>query len=342
MKEKFLLRLKTIYSFNSQLRKIISRLSNSRLYFLLLRLVIKVKSKKDLNQGPINLIIENSNFCNAACSFCPYKTMKRTKRIMEQRTFDQIVRRIKEFKLPINKVFLSGMGEPFLDQSIVQRIKTLKGLGLYLKIYTNASVLTKNICQKLIEFKVDELNISFNGADKASYQKVMRLNFDKTLANINQLIKLKEKNNTSLPKIRISMVLAKKNEAGVKNYLENWQNKVDSVTVSLAHQWGGGVRVKSKNRFLKQKITYPCRSLWHTVVVDSSGNYVICCRDYESKFVLGHVFNHAIDEIRNSKFIKEFRQKHLRFNQDSLPKICKSCNFPFQNGVEWLVSREID
>jgi len=342
MNQRLVFKLKTIYSANSLFRKIVNNLTNTSVCIFIFRKIIGFKSQKDLNQGPVNLIIENSSLCNATCAFCPYKAMQRQKKVMDKATFNQVIKRIKQFSLPINKVFLSGMGEPLLDKNVLEKVKALKDLGLDLKIYTNASVLTKNIAQKLIDLKVDELNISFNGANKSSYQKVMRLDFDKTAKNINQLIKLKKKSRVDLPKIRISMVLQKKNETGIKSYLKNWQKKVHSVTVSIAHQWGGEVKVKSKTKFEKSKTTYPCRSLWHTIMVDSGGDYVVCCRDYESKVVLGNVFDHSITEVRNSKIIKSLRKRHFLFKQDQLPKMCKGCNFPYQNGVEWLLPRSLD
>ena len=342
MNQRLVFKLKTIYSANSFFRKIANSVTNTSVCLFIFRKIIEFRSQKDLNQGPINLIIENSSFCNAGCAFCPYKAMQRQKKIMNQATFNQVIKRIKQFNLPINKVFLSGMGEPLLDNNIVKRIKKLKSLGLNLKIYTNASVLTKKIAQKLIDFKVNELNISFNGFDKVSYEKIMRLDFNQTIKNINQLIKLKKQAGTDLPKIRVSMILEKENELGVKGYLQNWQNKVSSVTVSLAHEWGGGISPKTRNQFYKTQRVFPCRSLWHTIMIDSSGNFVICCRDYESKFVLGNVFNCSIAKIRGSKVIKLFKKQHFLFKNNELPKMCQQCNFPYQNGIDWLMPRSLD
>jgi len=267
--------------------------------------------------------------------------MKRTKKIMDSETFQKITERLKREKLPINKIFLSGMGEPLIDPNFINRVKKLKELGFPLRIYTNGSLLTEKISEKLVSFSVEEINLSFNGADAEEYRRIMGLDFDKTIKNINYLIEAKKKAASRLPRIQVSLIVLDENRKGLKKYLANWQNKVDSVTVSRPHQWGGGVK-NIKSEILNAKFICPCRSLWHTFMIDSSGNFVICCRDYESKFVLGNIKSHSFKQIRKSKILKSFQGANLKYRQDCLPKICKQCNFPYQGGVDWLLPRSLD
>jgi len=334
---------KLSYSSSSLGKKLIRRLASSPLYFKLMRVKIARQIKKD-KKGPFNLVIETSNFCNARCLMCPYKTMKRTKRIMDKRTFGKIITRIKREKLPINKVFFSGMGEPLTDPKLIERIAAIKKLDLPVKLYTNASLLTTEISQKLIDLQVDEINISFNGTNAKEYKKIMSLDFQKTIKNINNLLRIKKRASSFIPIIQISSIVVGENEKSIRQHLKNWQGKVNSVTVSLAHQWGGGVEINSKFKTQNSKFKriYPCRSLWHTFVIDSSGNFVICCRDYESKYVLGNIRSHTFTQIWENLTIKRFRYLHLKYSLKELPKMCQKCNFPYQEGVEWLMPRSLD
>lgn len=293
-------------------------------------------------QGLFNLIIENANLCNASCLMCPYRIMKRAKKIMDSEIFEKIIERVKQEKLAINKIFLSGMGEPLTDPQFVGRVEKLKKLGFPLRVYTNASLLTKKISEKLILLGPEEVNISFNGADAKEYHRIMGLNFDRTMKNIDYLIKIRKKSGRRLPWLQVSLIVLDENSRGLRKYLADWRKKVDSVTVSIPHQWGGGIKEISNLKGQRSNIVYPCRALWHTFMIDSSGNFVICCRDYESKFILGNVRTHSFEQIRKSKILKSFQDASLKYRQDCLPEICKQCNFPYQGGVDWFLPRSLD
>ncbi len=259
---------------------------------------------------------------------------------MTDEVFDHIITRLKAEKLSINKVFFSGMGEPLIDRKILDRIKKIKDLGLHVKLYTNASLLTKDIAKEIIAQKIDEINISFNGAEKDDYEKVMHLKFDNALTNIKYLLKIRK--NKQTPIIRISSVLTKENENKVQSHLSHWEKLVDSVGVSIAHEWGGQIgKVSDKVTFEKTRV-FPCRSLWHTLNIDSKGNFVICCRDYESKVKLGNIHTHTFKQIINHPVLKRFQSLHLLQKIKKLPPMCRGCNFPYQEGVEWFMPRSSD
>lgn len=341
MLNRIIRRLKLVYSSQSWVRGLVKRASASRPYFWLARAKFKDRSQKDA-KGPFNLVIETSNFCNARCLMCPNSSLKRSKQVMAPKVFEKIVERVREEKLPINKVFFSGLGEPLSDPQIISRIKALKGLGLSVKLYTNASLLAPGISRELVNLGLDEINISFNGTTPGQYRQVMGLDFEQTKNQIENLIRLKREKKSSCPKILISSVLIEENKKDVEKHLKAWRNRVDSVTVTMAHQWGGGVGIKSDFRASPTERTYPCRSLWQTFMIDSLGNFVVCCRDYESRYVLGNVLTHSFAEIQKSPILLAFQKQHEKFSQEKLPEMCKLCNFPFQDGVEWYLPRSID
>lgn len=341
MFDKIVRRLKTIYSSSPGVQKLTKKISGSGLYFWFTKTRVNTQKEKD-KTGPFNLVIETSNFCNAQCLMCPYKIMRREKKIINEETFQKIIERVKRENLPLNKVIFSGMGEPLIDHKIISRIQTFKDMNAYVKLYTNAFLMTEKIAQQLIDLGLDEINISFNGVTVEQYQKIMGLDFETTKGNIKRLIKIKKEIGSRLPIIRISSIVVKENEKDIKKYIDYWRDKVDSVTVSMPHEWGGTIKISSKFKFQSLKLIYPCRSLWHTFVLDSGGNFVICCRDYESKYVLGNIHTHSFKNVQQNSVLKEFRQKHLQYLKDNLPLICRSCNFPFQDGIEWYLSRSID
>ncbi|MFH1601769.1 MAG: radical SAM/SPASM domain-containing protein [Candidatus Shapirobacteria bacterium] len=334
-------KIKLFYSSCSEFDFLFDKIANSDLYCGLVKNKISFQKNKD-KKGLFNLAIETSSICNAACLMCPHQSMVRSKKIMDDQIFDKVIKRLKKEDIPINKIFLSGMGEPLADGKIIERIKALKKMGYLVKLYTNASLLTKAVSEKLVRLGLNEANISFNAASKKQYLKVMGLNFSQVVKNIENLTRAKKRIGSDLPKIRISLIAIKDNERDIDRFVKKWSGLVDSVTVSKPHEWGGKVKIVSDHEFKKQGITYPCRSLWHTVVIDSSGNFVICCRDYESKLKLGNIMTNSFGDIFKSPILKRFRQLHLEFKKEKLPQICQGCNFPYQNGVEWFMPRSLD
>lgn len=341
MLDKITRNLKTIYSSSLVTQKLAKKISGSGPYFWITKGKIAKQKEKDKN-GPFNLVIETSNFCNARCIMCPYRIMKRTKKIMDDKTFDKIVSRIKEERVSMNKIFFSGMGEPLTDPHLASRIRVLKELGFFVKVYTNASLLIQGVAQQFVDLGLDEINISFNGILPEQYQKIMGLDFETTKRNIERLISIKKEIGSRLPIIRISSIVVKENEKDIKKHIDYWRDKVDSVTVSMAHEWGGTIELATDRRFQKARRIYPCRSLWHTFNIDSQGNFVICCRDYESQYILGNIHTHAFNQIKKSPILERFHNLHLEFSQDKLPEMCQHCNFPYQDGIEWYLGRQID
>lgn len=271
---------------------------------------------------------------------CPYREMNRARLVMDDATFDKIINRLQTEKLPINKVFFSGMGEPLLDRKILDRVAQVQNLGLRVKLYTNASLLTKEVSDRIVELGVSEMNISFNGANKEGYEKVMKLDYKKANQNIKYLLRARKGKTT--PIVRISSILTKENENKTKSHLSRWNKIVDSVGVSIAHEWGGSVYSTAIKSTFEKNHVFPCRSLWHTLNIDSKGNFVICCRDYESKTKLGNIYTHSFKDIIKHPTIEKFKSLHLKQDIRELPAICRGCNFPFQEGVEWFMPRSSD
>jgi radical SAM protein with 4Fe4S-binding SPASM domain len=330
--------VKNLYSSSYFIQSSFKTITSSNLYYKYLNYRIKTQIEKDLD-GPFNLLIETTNICNAACVMCPHGLMKRKQKIMSDKIFRLIIKRIKEEKLPIYKVYISGFGEPFTDPKLLSRIKLLKKLGLFVSFYTNASLLTQNIADSLVDMGLDEINVSFNGVTSSQYRQVMKLSYEKAEKNINMLLKARQKKQSRLPYVRISSVIVKQNESDIRKHIEKWGKKANAVSVSLAHEWGGSVKIDALHHLKRTKRTYPCRSLWHTLAIDCSGNFVICCRDYESKTILGSILRNSFSAVLKNKTLATFRNKHLRYEEDQLPPICRNCNFPYQDGFEWITPR---
>jgi MoaA/NifB/PqqE/SkfB family radical SAM enzyme len=77
----------------------------------------------------------------------------------------------------IARVVLHGVGEPMLVRDLPRMIRYLKDRGTYVLFNTNGTLLQPKKFQALIDTGLDELRVSLDAADRASYLRVRGKDF---------------------------------------------------------------------------------------------------------------------------------------------------------------------
>ncbi|MCU1263517.1 MAG: Radical domain protein, partial [Bryobacterales bacterium] len=73
-----------------------------------------------LNALPVEYIVETTAKCNLYCPMCPRETHKQPKADMEDEIFQRLVQ---ESGSSAEHMMLIGLGEPFMDRKIFDRIE---------------------------------------------------------------------------------------------------------------------------------------------------------------------------------------------------------------------------
>ena len=300
------------------------RLVNSKLY----NKIYKKKIKRGINKRPYILSIENTNICNAKCIMCPHVKMKRKQRVMNQKDFEKIVNNVMAHEKP-KFITITGFGEPLADKHLDGKIKWLnnKYPDLKIIIFTNASLLDKKLTEKLLKLKIFKLNFSINGTRK-NYNRIMGLDYEDTMKKINYFLKRKKELKNKIL-MNASLMILDDNKKDIKQFIDYWMEKMDSVMAYLPSDWAGEVEMVVKTPFKNKR--WPCMTLWKFVTVDVDGNAIMCCRDYESKFKLGNLIKEDYNKIKDK--INIIKKQHLKMNF-SRP-ICKSCDNSFDSSLDW-------
>ncbi len=196
--------------------------------------------------GPEYFHLDISNTCNIDCNYCwfyskhlqnpPSKEWK--KHMIKFNIFKNLVNDLA--KLEVDTILFSGAGEPLLHPDIINMIKYVKKSNIKLQIFTNGTLLRKEIAETCVDNNVDELFISPSASTHLTYIKVhpkqKKELFYKIEKNIKYLSKLKKDNNKLLPKIFVLFILNKENYKELREMV-NWSKKIggDFVRFQLAH-----------------------------------------------------------------------------------------------------------
>jgi len=265
---------------------------------------------------PVIVSIETTSVCNAKCVMCPHSVMPRRNTRMEEKVFDAVVGQLGEMKVRL--VILSLIGEPLLDDKLVERVRLLSNLGYKVRIVTNASLLTREVSQRLVAAGLSELYASLNGYDEKSHQNMMCFGTPQFTNCVENLAYFSEISGGRI-KMHLNCLVRQPMLSEVKKKLtQSWKERGVEFNIMAPVKW-------HKAAVGKAGELYPCRVVFSDIVVDCYGNVLACCRDYVSKLVMGNVLKESLKEIWYGRAFNEFRLKHLRGAVANI-SLCSACD----------------
>jgi MoaA/NifB/PqqE/SkfB family radical SAM enzyme len=152
---------------------------------------------------PVCLYLETTNRCNLLCTTCPrtYEELE-PPADMSWEMFTGIVDQLPN----IARVVLHGVGEPMLVKDLPRQVRYLKDRGAYVLFNTNGTLLTPRRGRELAEAGLDELRVSLDAADAATYRQVRGKDFfARILRNVRAFTETQARE--GLEKPRVSMWL---------------------------------------------------------------------------------------------------------------------------------------
>ncbi|MHC4487646.1 MAG: radical SAM/SPASM domain-containing protein [Planctomycetota bacterium] len=285
------------------------------------------KRIRQWNGLPDIVLIENTNHCNAKCIMCPHVNMKREKGIMSSGLYNHIIDECVTFG--IERIQVTGTGEPLLDQSIFDKIRYAKNAGIKeINIFSNGSLLDKQKQEELLTSGVDVIYISIDGFTKEVYEKIrIGLPFEKVKDNVLGLLHTRKSKALRPPYVVIAgLGLTDEILLTVKSdFYEEVKELSDRVTITElnnTHSWAGSIESQNCRPFAKRN--QPCRRLWASLSVLWDGQVSLCCIDYEGKINLGNITKQSIKDLYNNPIFKKLRNHHVNKEFNKIP-LCKDC-----------------
>lgn len=319
--------IKDYIRYNSRLReyayKTLKLCDKFTLYNKIYRKKIQAKSSP-LAPFPSELSIETINLCNARCTICAHPDMKRAKGKMETDLVNSLIDQAGEGK--VDKLFLSGFGEPLLDKRLPQFIAYASALKIKnIAIVTNGNLLTPKLAETLIDAGLNEIIISIDGFTAETYESIrIGLKFERLVENLNGLSSIKNRRDAV---ISLSCVNLTHNRNEREKAYTQFGRLVDNIFFRQAQGWTSGYGQKDAGyspHFEQNSI--PCQYLWDSASIYIDGAVPACCLDYEAEGVMGNVLNDTLENIWQGERFGHYRQYHLSNRKSELTP-CRKCGY---------------
>jgi len=264
--------------------------------------------KRILSEFPIHLLIEPTSICNIRCVMCFQvdKTFAQ-KEYMGRMPLDMFNKVIEEASSNSCKaITLASRGEPTLHKDLPIMLDLIsKKNFLDVKLNTNATKLSEEICRAILSSGVNELVYSVDAGTKVTYESIrVGGKFDNVVQNIDLFNEIRRSEFPDSKTVtRISGVKVNASQ-DINQMVEFWAERVDEVTIKPAIP-----RWDSYNNELTYRME-PCELLWERLYVWYDGKINPCDFDYKSFLSVGNLEDTTIKEAWLGKGYEKLREVH--------------------------------
>jgi len=229
----------------------------------------------------------------------------------------------------VNEVFPFAMQEPLLESRllpILSNVKLFSPRG-HQSLYTNMSRYPEATLKKIVQWGLlDTFMVSFYGGSKKVHDRMQPgTPYARTKRYIKQFVKLRDSLGWVRPRISLAYLITPESLPNLKKVLKEWMPLLP-VMIFRWDSWCGEFPYDEEfqNGFWGEPGERgPCGQLWKGIYINSDGDLLPCCMDYNAKMKVGNVFDDW-DLWWNSEKLNRMRRLHLEGRWDEVP-MCKAC-----------------
>ncbi|MGJ5815515.1 radical SAM/SPASM domain-containing protein [Paludibaculum fermentans] len=270
---------------------------------------------------PVEYIVETTAKCNIYCPMCPRETHPQPKEDMTDEVFETLVRQASETG---EHMMLIGLGEPFLDRKIFDRIHFCDRHGVSSLISTNGTLLDEKAAARLLDTPLEHITLSFDGYSKETFEFYRKgAKFERVRDNFLSFCRMKHDRKSKL-QVVVQMVRMDGNRHEVDDFTKFWR---DVPGVDL-------IRIKEDETNLMRpdaghgaaEWTHPCHYLWRgPMYIKHNGDAYPCCQSYMLDGApVGNVTQSSMVQIFDGPEMQRMRRLHLDGRAGEID-ICSRC-----------------
>jgi radical SAM protein with 4Fe4S-binding SPASM domain len=252
---------------------------------------------------------------------CPRETHKQPKADMADEIFERLVG---ESSKTAEHMMLIGLGEPFMDPRIFERIEYCERHNISTLLSTNGTFLDEHTTERLLETPLEHITLSFDGATKESFEYYRKgARFEKVRDNFVRFARRKKERGAKI-QVVVQMVRMDRNAGEVDDFLAFWKAVPGVDQVRIKQDETNLMRPGAGHAASDWK--HPCHYLWRgPMYVKQNGEVYPCCQSYmlDGK-PLGNAAETPLRELWNSPAMAGMRERHARGRAGEIG-ICARC-----------------
>jgi radical SAM protein with 4Fe4S-binding SPASM domain len=255
--------------------------------------------------GHLDLQIETTSTCQAACFFCPYPKMERWGGNMNMPLFRKIVD--DAVTIPqIQGVVLHGLGEPALDRHLVERVKYVAATSIRsIGIFTNGINMTPQRIDALVDAGLTHMVFSVNAVRPDQHEAIMGVKGKLLTVIDNAQYAIRTYAVHHRLYVECHAVVSEKFDMSDFRYFVNFWGPYANVI--RKNNWSGDVESPNKSPFGDH---VPCGRAISQIYVMHDGRVTMCCLDPSGKTVFGDLKSQSLRDVYNSPEYTAFREAH--------------------------------
>jgi radical SAM protein with 4Fe4S-binding SPASM domain len=288
-----------------------------------------LRRKSKLNALPVEYIVETTAKCNLYCPMCPRETHKQPKEDMADEIFERLVR---ESGQSAEHMMLIGLGEPFMDRKIFDRIEYCERHNISTLLSTNGTFFDEKTCARVLDTPLEHITLSFDGSTKESFEYYRKgANFEKVRDNFVRFARMKHERGAKV-QVVVQMVRMERNAGEVEDFVRFWSavKGVDQVRIKEDET----NVLQPAARHAAEDWKHPCHYLWRgPMYVKQNGDVYPCCQSYMLDGApVGNIGTESLPEIWNSDEMQRMRRLHVARRAGEID-VCARCCTTIPNGA---------
>ena len=289
-------------------------------------------------RAPFTAALNITNVCNFRCVYCAHSNRPAglKNEMMPWEIYQKSVDGLSALPQKLKLLLLAGLGEPLAHPQIDKMVAYAKErqTAETIRIITNASLLTHELSDRLIDAGLDHLKISIQGLDDAAYKKMCGTGIPLARIMDNIAYFYRHKKHTTV-NVKIVADAFEKPEDEQRFY-EMFDDICDVMNIEHISPYQESVDYGklTGDKFVLQsgnqaKLNKLCYTPFYLFSIYPDGTVIPCCyNSFESykQLSMGNVMDMDLAAFWNSEEMNRFRLSLLRDERAKMP-VCATCRF---------------
>lgn len=259
--------------------------------------------------------IETNIACNAACPFCPQKSLRRRPHRMEDDVWMKIIDETRGLGVTYRPFLIN---EPLSDKRMGKIMRYIrKDDTARIEINTNGELMTDEMANEILDAGIDVIRFSIDGFSEKTFSvSRVGVDFERTVDRTLQFIRMARRKGGA-QRIEVRMIEMEINRHEREAYKKFWTEAGGIPLVTSLYRWPWEPGVKS--------VALPCLKVLREMFFYVNGKATLCCWDSHERAVIGDVTKQHVMDIWNGVINRRFRGLLAEGRRDEI-LLCSRCD----------------